>query len=262
MGFVGFGGHELGTELGRSLRHEVRRQHDAEAQRSEAWIAEAQAILGGGIAIPGRHDPKRIAQILRHRPGTQPVEIEAVDTSDSKRSGHVQEESAAAAGRCLGNKAVEDDFALWGQQSRKAGRSRRKFHNINRQQAVEKTPRVVAGHLDDAAIRQQRSLHPCSSNWLMIRQSFRLFGQDHVRDQRQSSGNRFARTHPARGRCSEKVGCCQAGDKGGSGRVTAMSSREQDRIKRGDCLGAGDRYCMPRPTENSPLLMRSDNRLA
>ncbi len=131
----------------------MRRQHAARAQIAEAGVAVAQAVFGGGGAVPDREHAERLGQVLDDDLGAQLVEIEPLHQRRRERARAIEEKAAAVGGGRLRQDEIDDDLALRREQRGKAGPLRRHPVDVAGDQAVEELARVVAGDLDDAAIR-------------------------------------------------------------------------------------------------------------
>ncbi len=151
--------HQRGTKVGRRLRGEMRGQNDAKPKGRQARIAITQSVFGRGLSLPDGHDAEHLGQILDDHLGAQLVEIEPIDAGFGERFGDIQEEAAAVLSGRLGNDHIHDDLALRRQQRRKNGAVRRHPADVGGQQAIEKTPHIIAGDLDDAAVWKQRCFH-------------------------------------------------------------------------------------------------------
>ena len=135
------------------------RDHQAKPERRQARIGVAQAVFGGAAAVPGGEHAERLRQILDHHLCAQFIEVEFFDDGRDECPRRIEEETAAGRRRRLGREEIRDDFALRRQQRAKSRRARRELEHVGSDQPMEEIPRAVAGHLDDAAVREEGSLH-------------------------------------------------------------------------------------------------------
>ena len=138
----------------------MRRRHDPQPERRQAWIGVGDAIRCRAFAIPGGNDAKDVGQILGDHPRPQLVEVELGDEHGRERAWKVEEKAAAIFGRRFDDNEIGNDLALRREEGAKARRPRRQLEDVGADQAMEKVPRVVAGDFDHAAVRQKGSLHP------------------------------------------------------------------------------------------------------
>ena len=160
MGVVIARRDEIRAELGRRRRGKVRRNHQAKPERRQARIGVAQAVFGDRRrAVPGGEHAERLRQILDHDLGAQFIEVEFFDERCDERPRRIEKEAAAVRRRRFGHEEIGNDFALRRQQRAKARRAGRELEHVGCDEPMQKIPRTVAGHLDDAAVREEGGLH-------------------------------------------------------------------------------------------------------
>ena len=76
MSLVGVCAGEHAAEIGGGFLGKLRRQHDTRTERRQPWVGIAQAIFAFRSAVPDRHDPEYVRQILANHLCPELVEIQ------------------------------------------------------------------------------------------------------------------------------------------------------------------------------------------
>ena len=169
MRLIGVRLDKLGADDVGHLLLQLFRDQDAPAEHGMARIGKGEVRLHGGLAVPGRQHAHAVGEVLHRDLGAELVEVELVGEALRQRTGQVEQEAAAVAGRGLGDEEIHDDLALRRQQRAETCQARGDLRHIGRHQAVEEIARVLAAHLDDAAIRQKRCFHTLRSSFSWFR---------------------------------------------------------------------------------------------
>ena len=106
MRLIGGGIGELRADQIGDLLRELFRDQNPPAERCVAGIGEGQIGLHGRHAVPGREHAEAIGEILDRDLGAQFVEAELVGERLRQRARAVDQETAAMAGRRLGDQKI------------------------------------------------------------------------------------------------------------------------------------------------------------
>ena len=116
MRLIGGGIREFRADQVGDLLRKLLGDQNPPAERGVAGIGEGQIGLHGGHAIPGSEHAEAIREILDGDLGAQFVDAELVGERLGQRARAVDQETAAMAGRRLGDQEIRNDLALRRQQ--------------------------------------------------------------------------------------------------------------------------------------------------
>src|SRR5208282_344688 len=108
---------------------------------------------------------EHLGQVLDDKSGTQLVEVELVEKRLGERSRDVKKKAAAVPHRRFDDDEIGDDLALRRQQRAETCLARAELEDIGANEPMEKAPRVFAGNLEHAAVREKGSLHASRLSW-------------------------------------------------------------------------------------------------
>ena len=124
-----------------------------------ARIGEGQIGLHRRIAVPCRDYAETVGQIFDRDLGAQLVEAELVGEALRQRAGAIDQETAAMAGRGLGDQEIDDDLALRRQQRAEPAEAGPQQRHVGGDEAVEKVAGILAADLDHAPVGKKRCFH-------------------------------------------------------------------------------------------------------